>query len=113
MLDGQPASYFELVELTLELFRGGRSGNFAGLGAGEFLVLIDDVSDLAGDGLARTGTSNLAGLVAVDGIVAGLSRGEDDVFVAFDEELCLWLVDAGIDSIAEEIGDGVMLSPDG
>lgn len=73
----------------LELARGGRSGSFAGLGAGEFLALIDDVSDLAGDGLARTGTSNLAGLVAVEGIVPGLSRGDDDVFVLFDDTLCL------------------------
>lgn len=49
-----------------------------GLGAGEFLVRVDDVSDLTGDGLARTGISNLAGLAEFDGIVIGLSRGEDD-----------------------------------
>lgn len=115
MLDEYPKSLcFELLELTLELLRGGLSGNFAGLGAGEFLARIDDVSDFAGDGLARIGTSNFAGLVAVDGIVAGLSRGDDEVLVAFDDELCLLIVDDGIELIsAEAIGDGVMFSPDG
>lgn len=36
------------------------------------------VSDLAGDGLARMGTSNLAGLAEFEGIVMGLSRGDDE-----------------------------------
>lgn len=62
--------------------------NFPGLGAGEFRVrdVCDDVSDFAGDGDARTGTSNLAGLAELEGIVMGLSRGdcagkEDDAFM--------------------------------
>lgn len=54
--------------------------NKLGLGAGELRVRVDDVSDLAGDGLARMGISNLsnlAGLAEFDGIVMGLSsRGE-------------------------------------
>jgi hypothetical protein len=90
------------------LFRDDRSGNFAGLGAGEFLApLIEEVSDFAGDGLARTGISNLAGLGAFDGIVAGLSRGDDEEFA--DEELCCLVVVKFTDAI----GDGFMLRPDG
>lgn len=49
-----------------------------GDGAGELRVRVDEVSDFAGDGLARIGTSNLAGLAELDGIVMGLSLGEDD-----------------------------------
>ena len=102
----------ELVELTVEAFLGGLSVAFAGLGAGEFLARIEDVSDFAGDGLARTGTSNFAGLVVVDGIVAGLSRGDEEVFVAFDDELCLWLVVLGVAVKLARIEE-VMLSPEG
>ena len=100
----------ELPELTAELFRDGRSGNFDVFGMGEFRARTDDVSDLAGDGLARTGISNLAGLVAVDGIVAGLSRGEDDAFVDVELGFTFTLV-CGIGD--EDIGDGVIFNPDG
>lgn len=93
------------------LFREERSGNFAGLGAGEFLApLIEDESDLAGEGLARTGISNLAGLGAFEGIVAGLSRGEDDAFVE-DELCCLVLILLDVNRVA--IGEGFMFRPDG
>lgn len=68
-----------LCGVTFGLFLGiSLAVNLPGLGAGELRVFVDDVSDLAGDGLARIGTSNLAGLAEFDGIVMGLSRGDDD-----------------------------------
>lgn len=72
--------------------------NLPGLGAGELRVLdvCEDASDLAGDGEARTGNSNLAGDAEFDGIVIGLSHGEAecgiaDVLPAFrvDETDCI------------------------
>lgn len=95
-----------------------------GLGAGEFLVRLrhDEVSDLAGDGLARTGISNLAGLAEFDGIVIGLSRG-DDVLVFIEPWLLMlpvlalfelfWLRLVGITTNELDNGDGVMFNPDG
>lgn len=83
-----------------------------GDGAGELRVRVDEVSDLAGDGLARIGTSNLAGLAELDGIVMGLSLGEeDDVWTL----VLLDMLVAGPVGwrIADEIGDGFMLRPDG
>ena len=68
--------------------------NLFGLGAGEFRVRVDDVSDLAGDGLARIGTSNLAGLAELDGIVIGLpsSLGDDERTLALLDRFPLWPV---------------------
>lgn len=59
--------------------------SLTGLGAGELRVRLrhEEVSDLAGEGLALTGISNLAGLAEFDGMVIGLSRG-DEVFVVID-----------------------------
>lgn len=98
--------------------------SFPGLGAGEFLVRLrhDEVSDLAGDGLARTGISNFAGLAEFDGMVMGLSLG-DDVLVVKDPWLLMllllallelfWLRLVGNTTSELESGDGVMFNPDG
>ena len=69
------ASY--LFGVMLGLFRAiSEMLNLPGLGAGELRVRDDEVSDLAGEGDALTGSSNLAGLAEFEGIVIGLSRGE-------------------------------------
>lgn len=59
--------------------------SLTGLGAGELRVRLrhEEVSDLAGEGLALTGISNFAGLAEFDGMVMGLSLG-DEVFVVMD-----------------------------
>ena len=65
------------IDVILGLPRNSSRPNL-GLGAGEFLARDEEtvdtvVSDLAGDGLIRTGgASNLAGLAELDGIVIGL-----------------------------------------
>jgi hypothetical protein len=89
------------------------AGNFPGLGAGEFLLRLrtDDVSDLAGDGLARTGISNLAGLAELEGIVIGLSLGEE-VLVVVTEFGAPPPIDGGR-TRADDSGVVVILRPDG
>ena len=79
------APILAISEFKFEAFAS-LSDNFPGLGAGEFRFRLrtDDVSDLAGEGLALMGISNLAGLAEFDGIVIGLSLGED-VFVVVTE----------------------------
>uniref|UniRef100_A0A1A9VTV1 Uncharacterized protein n=1 Tax=Glossina austeni TaxID=7395 RepID=A0A1A9VTV1_GLOAU len=76
--DPETGSYL-LVGVMLGLLRAiSLILNLPGLGAGELRVLelCDDVSDLAGDGEALTGSSNLAGDAEFEGIVIGLSRGD-------------------------------------
>lgn len=78
LVDGNRDCSYLLCRFVLGLLRvkSARSTEYLfGLGAGELRVRVDDVSDLTGDGLART---NFAGLAELDGIVMGLSRGEDD-----------------------------------
>lgn len=71
--------------LRLPLPKMSPMDNLTGLGAGELRVRLrhEEVSDLAGEGLARTGISNLAGLAELEGMVIGLSLG-DEVFVVID-----------------------------
>lgn len=86
--------------------------NFPGLGAGELRVLLEEVSDLAGEGLARTGTSNLAGLAEFDGIVIGLSRGEEVAVATLFIAEALVALPAAFPK-GEQSLEGFMFSPEG